>query len=94
MKQLIKKYASRKFLVSLASTICGILGMMNVADDTIGLIGSMLMIIIPNVIYIITEGSIDKANVKNMLNNIVDVLGDEKAEEDNETHINVNDKET
>lgn len=77
MKQLIKKYASRKFLVSLASTICGILGMMNVADDTIGLIGSMLMIIIPNVIYIITEGSIDRESVKNMVNSIADLLNKE-----------------
>ena len=77
MKQLIKKFASRKFLVSLASTICGILGMMNVADDTIGLIGSMLMIIIPNVIYIITEGSIDRESVKNMVNSIADLLNKE-----------------
>ena len=77
MKQLIKKFASRKFLVSLASTICGILGMMNVADDTIGLIGSMLMIIIPNVIYIITEGSIDRESVKKMVNSIADLLNKE-----------------
>ena len=77
MKQLIKKYASRKFLLSLASTICGFLGMMNVADDTIRLIGSMLMIIIPNVIYIITEGSIDRESVKNMVNSIADLLNKE-----------------
>lgn len=77
MKQLIKKYASRKFLLSLACTICGFLGMMNVADDTIRLIGSMLMIIIPNVIYIITEGSIDRESVKNMVNSIADLLNKE-----------------
>ena len=77
MKQLIKKFASRKFLLSLASTICGFLGMMNVADDTIRLIGSMLMIIIPNVIYIITEGSIDRESVKNMVNSIADLLNKE-----------------
>ena len=51
--------------------------MMNVADDTIGLIGSMLMIIIPNVIYIITEGSIDRESVKNMVNSIADLLNKE-----------------
>ena len=83
MKQLVKKFTSRKFLVSLVSTICGVLGMMNVADDTIGLIGSILMIIVPNVIYIITEGSIDKAGVKNMLNSIADLLDNKNTEVDN-----------
>lgn len=93
MKQLIKKFASRKFLVSLASTICGVLGMMNVADDTIGLVGSMLMIIVPNVIYIITEGSIDRESVKNMVNSIANLLNKKDADSGIEILADANDKE-
>ena len=76
MKQLIKKFASRKFIAAFVSTICGILGMCNVADNTIGFVGSILMIIVPNVVYIITEGTIDREGVKNMLEDIVDVFED------------------
>lgn len=84
MKQLVKKYTSRKFLVSLVSTICGVLGMMNVADDTIGLVGSMLMIIIPNVIYIITEGSIDRESVKNLFDNLAELFDDKNKDANNQ----------
>ncbi len=92
MKQLVKKFASRKFLVSLVSTICGVLGMMNVADDTIGLVGSMLMIIIPNVMYIITEGSIDRESVKNMVNSIADLLNEKNADSDYENTADAKEK--
>ena len=91
---MLKKFTSRKFIISLITTICGFLGMMNVADDTIGFISSILMIVVPNVIYIVTEGSIDKESVKNMLGDIADLLGNNDKATDDKILPNVNDKET
>ena len=74
---MLKKLLSRKFIVSLITTICGILGMINVANDSISLIFSMLMVIVPNVIYIITEGKIDRVRVKTIIDEISQALSDD-----------------
>lgn len=59
----MSKLTSRKFWIAIITIICGILGLFNVADGTIELVGSMLMILVPGAIYIFTEGKIDAAAV-------------------------------
>lgn len=60
---MIEKITSRKFWVALISIITGILGIVNCDDNIIVFVGSALTVIIPTVVYIITEGKIDSQRV-------------------------------
>ncbi len=71
---MIKKLTSRKFIVAVVSIVSGILGMFNFSDSVISCAGSILMILLPSVAYVITEGSIDRANVVNVLKEVADKL--------------------
>lgn len=71
---MIRKLTSRKFIVSLISVVAGIAGMFNVSDGVISLITGILMVVLPTVIYVITEGTIDKANVICVLKDIANRL--------------------
>ena len=66
-EQLIKKFTSRKFIVTMVSTIAGLL--LNIAlilgeNPTIQIIAGAAMTIIPTIVYCIMEGKIDAANVQ------------------------------
>ncbi len=76
---MIKKLTSRKFIVSVISIVAGIAGMFNCTDNTISLITGILMVVLPAISYVITEGAIDKANVITVLKDIALQL--EKYEE-------------
>ena len=58
-----EKLTSRKFWVAVISIITGILGILNCNDNIILFVGSALTVIIPTVVYIITEGKIDSQRV-------------------------------
>ena len=73
---MLKKFTSRKFLLALITTICGVLSMCNVSDVTIKLISGALMVVVPNVVYIITEGRIDRENIATMFKQLSDTLSD------------------
>ena len=60
--------------MSLISVVAGIAGMFNVSDGVISLITGILMVVLPTVIYVITEGTIDKANVICVLKDIANQL--------------------
>ncbi len=57
-----EKLKSRKFIMSLTAVICGILGMFNLPDTTVNSVGNILMVVLPAVAYIITEGRIAAAH--------------------------------
>jgi len=54
-----EKLTSRKFWVAVISIIVGILGVFGADDSLIQLVSSIGLILIPAIIYIITEGKID-----------------------------------
>ena len=78
---MLEKFKSRKFLMTLLSGVVGILTLFGVADGTTELVYSIGMIIIPTVVYILTEGKIDANSVKQIINT-VDQIVDKIEEED------------
>jgi len=58
---MIEKLTSRKFWVAIISIIAGVLGVLGANDNIIQLVSSAGLILVPAVIYIITEGKIDAA---------------------------------
>jgi hypothetical protein len=87
---MIHKFTSRKFWVAIITIICGILGVFNVADGTIEVIGSMLMILVPGIVYIFAEGKIDAAAVAKQIDidSFLDQLGELfKDDEDDSAEV-------
>lgn len=69
---LIKKFTSRKFIVTAISLIAGIITMIFGHNETVEVISSAAMIVVPAIVYCFMEGKIDAANAKT----IVEVIGD------------------
>lgn len=87
---MLEKFKSRKFLMALLSVIVGLMGMFGVADNTIEMVSSIALVLMPIITYIITEGKIDAAAVNqalSVIDDITDILMGTNAddgEEDNE----------
>ena len=58
------KLTSRKFWLAVITIITGILGLFGVADTTIETVSSILLILVPAIVYIFAEGKIDAAAAK------------------------------
>lgn len=69
-----KKFFSRKFLITLIPVIAGILSIYNIDDTTINIVTTVLMIVIPTLSYVITEGKIDEKAVGMVINNLDELL--------------------
>lgn len=83
MSEKFKNLFSRKFLMAMLSVVVGILTMFGVADGTVEVVSSIGLILIPTIIYIVTEGKIDAIAVKlitETVNEIVDVIEEEEGE--------------
>lgn len=64
MKNFLKKLTSRKFIVTAISAIAGIVTLIVGDNDVIPIIASALMVVIPTIVYCITEGVIDSKSVQ------------------------------
>ncbi len=60
-EDLKRKLSSRKFLVTLISVIAGLLGLFGANDAVVQLVSSVGLILVPAIVYIVTEGKIDAA---------------------------------
>ncbi|GEM_PF-1002654 len=58
---MLSKLTSRKFWVAIVSIIVGVLGVLGADDSLIQMVSSVGLILIPAIVYIITEGRIDAA---------------------------------
>ncbi len=67
---MLQRLTSRKFIVSVISILAGIAGMFNFSDSAISLMTGILMVVLPAVSYVITEGAIDRANVIGVLKEV------------------------
>ena len=66
----MNKFTSRKFILSILSVISGMAGMI-VSDNSLLNLGvNILLIIIPTVVYTITEGKLDKASILGTIDKI------------------------
>jgi hypothetical protein len=82
---MLEKFKSRKFLMALLSVVVGILTMFGIADGTVEVVSSIGLIVIPVVIYIVTEGKIDAAAVKKIIDaadDITDIVDGEETEDE------------
>lgn len=59
-----KKLKSRKFWVAALSILVGILGLLGAEESLLQLLSSAGLILVPAVVYIVTEGRIDAAAVQ------------------------------
>lgn len=64
MKINIKKFASRKFIVTLLADLLGVCIILSNVGGKVGLIAVMTSIVLTSVVYIVNEASIDKEGVK------------------------------
>ena len=69
---LIKKFTSRKFIVTAISLIAGIITMIFGHNETVEVISSAAMIVVPAIVYCCMEGRIDAASVKNITGAVAD----------------------
>ena len=74
MKKFLANLGSRKFLIALVSIISGILTMANCDDNLIQFICSLVMIIVPTLTYIITEGALDYKSIGVMLEDVAEII--------------------
>ena len=58
---MLAKLTSRKFWITIISIIAGILSLLGTDDQIITAVSSIALILVPAIIYIITEGKIDAA---------------------------------
>ena len=72
MKDFFKKLTSRKFIVTAITTITGIVTLIIGENEILNIISSALMVIVPTVVYCITEGVIDAKSVKTIGDVVVD----------------------
>lgn len=72
MKKFLEKLTSRKFIVTAITTITGIITMIVGESEIVNTIASALMVVIPTVVYCITEGVIDAKSVKTITDTVVE----------------------
>lgn len=96
MKEFLKKLTSRKFIVTAITTITGIVTMIIGENEIVNTIASALMVIIPTIVYCITEGVIDAKSVKTIGDTVVDTVeklgADEKTVDIIEEILDVGEK--
>ena len=73
-KTLKQKLTSRKFWASLAGLICGIIGMIGVNDNIIGIVSFAILGVGSIIAYVVTEGKIDSDSVKSTIELISQVV--------------------
>lgn len=72
MKNFFRKITSRKFIVTALSAISGLVTLFAGENELVQIIASALMVVIPTIVYCITEGAIDKASVKTITDTVAD----------------------
>ena len=72
-EKIIKKITSRKFIVSVITLISGIALLFGADGDLVETLSASAMILLPTIVYCITEGKLDQSALKNF-NDAIDVL--------------------
>lgn len=61
---LIKKFTSRKFIVTVITAITGIITMCIGENEVVNIIAGAAMTVVPTIVYCLMEGAIDAKSVK------------------------------
>lgn len=68
----MKKFTSRKFILSILSVISGMAGMIASENTWLMLCVNVVLIVVPTVVYTVTEGKIDKEALLDVIDKIRD----------------------
>ncbi|MBQ8525405.1 MAG: hypothetical protein IJ460_01620 [Clostridia bacterium] len=66
----MNKFTSRKFILSILSVISGMAGMIVSENELLNLAVNVILIVIPTIVYTITEGKLDKEAIINTIDRI------------------------
>ena len=88
MKEFFENLTDKKFLMAFVSVITGILTLYNIEDNTISLVTSLILIVLPVIGYIISEGVLDWKKINMAITEILQIIDDyiqsEKEEKETE----------
>lgn len=71
-KSILERLTSRKFIVTVITAIAGIVTLIVGENEVINIIASALMVVVPTIVYCITEGVIDAKSVQTITEATVD----------------------
>ena len=98
MKEFFENLTDKKFLMAFVSVITGILTLYNIEDNTISLVTSLTLIVLPVIGYIISEGVLDWKKINMAITEILRIIDDyiqsEKEEKENKIDTEEIEEET
>jgi hypothetical protein len=68
----LTKLTSRKFIITAITAIAGIVTLFVGDNEIVQIIASAAMVVVPTIVYCITEGVIDAASVKTITETVAD----------------------
>lgn len=71
-KNILEKLTSRKFIVTAITAIAGIVTMFVGDNEVVDIVASALMVVVPTVVYCITEGVLDAKSLKTITDTVAD----------------------
>lgn len=71
-EELIRKFTSRKFIIAAISAITGVIALLVGDNAAVQTIAGALMIVVPAVVYCVTEGRVDAASAAAITSAVTD----------------------
>ncbi len=94
MKKFFENFTDKKFLMSLIAVVAGVLALFNIGDNTVNLITSLILIILPVIGYIVSEGIVDWNRINTAISEILNVINNYLKETEEETNVEGNEIQT
>lgn len=85
MKKFFENFKSKKFLMALIAMITGIMGLLNCDDNVIALVTNIILVGVPAIVYIVTEGVLDWNKINSAIIEILNIIDEYIASETEET---------
>ena len=89
MKKFFENFKSKKFLMALIAMVTGIMGLLNCDDNIIALVTNIILVGMPAIAYIITEGVLDWNKINAAIVEILNIIDTYMASEKEETEEEV-----
>lgn len=90
MKKFFENFTDKKFLMSLIAVVAGVLALFNIGDNTVNLITSLMLIILPVIGYMVSEGIVDWNRINTAISEILNVINNYLKETEEEDSIESN----
>lgn len=98
MKKFFENFTDKKFLMAFVAVVTGILTLYNIEDNTISLVTSLILIVLPVIGYVISEGVLDWSKINMAITEILRIIDDyiqsEKEEKENKIDTEEIEEET